>query len=91
MPNLTTLAADFRRDADDCEAFLRGEVPCPPWLAPGDRVRVETRMYVLREVAERLEQCQAPEATFPLPGGWTVSVPTNAAVAWVARDGGGRR
>jgi hypothetical protein len=54
--SVDTLIAEFQREAAQLEKWLRGDRrPLPPYLAPGVAERVETRMYVLREVVDRLE------------------------------------
>jgi hypothetical protein len=53
--SVETLIAEFQREAAQLEKWLRGDRPLPTGLAPGVAERVETRMYVLREVVDRLE------------------------------------
>jgi hypothetical protein len=51
-----TLAQQLRDEAAQLERWLRGDrLPIAPGIAPGVPERVETRMYVLREIADRLE------------------------------------
>lgn len=50
-----TLADAFRREADECDAYLRGDVVREPWMAPGVPARIEVRRDVLRECADAID------------------------------------